>query len=165
MTWVDFVRNRGVLDSLFADSVPPLEELRLRSINLTYIGPSLTLRVDLPSFPLSNPSLDFQGDEFETLQCQLSFQAVEKISLNNWTPPEVCTIEITTQPDYRIQVEVTGENLHLSFKSSRDILADHFSAFKINSDGTDSGRHHYTRGIDARMYTSTPATHEASFYG
>lgn len=165
MTWVDFVRNRGILDSLFADSVPPLEELRIRSINLTHIGPSLTLRVDLPSPPLSDPSLKFPGEEFDTLQCQLSFQAVEKISLDNWKPPEICTIGITLQPDYRMQVEVTGKNLHLSFCSIRDILADHFSAFKINTDGTDSGRHQYTRGIDARMYTSTPATHEASFYG
>ncbi|WP_442810006.1 Imm50 family immunity protein [Streptomyces sp. NBC_01197] len=165
MTWVDFVRNRGVLDSLFADSVPPLEELRLRSINLTYIGPSLTLRVDLPSFPLSNSSLESQGDEFDTLQCQLSFQAVEEIALTNWKGPEICTIRIAPRPDYRIQVEVTGENLHLSFRSIRDILIDHFSAFKINSDGSDSGRHHYTRGIDARMYTSPPETHEASFYG
>ncbi|WP_326694250.1 Imm50 family immunity protein [Streptomyces sp. NBC_01766] len=164
MTWVDSIRNPEVLASLFGDSVPTLKELRLRSVHLSYIGPSVTLRVDLPAFPAA-PAPEWRENEFDTLQCQIGFQAVENICLNHWTPPEVCEIQVTLQADYRMHVEVVGRNLRLSFTSSQDILIDHISAFKIGSDGSDSGRHHYVRKVDARLYTSTPEIHETSFYG
>ncbi|MEV6792757.1 Imm50 family immunity protein [Streptomyces sp. NPDC051320] len=164
MTWVDFVRNPEVLSSLFVGSVPPLDELRLRSINVSYIGPSVTLRVDLPQ-PLSTHPPEWAEEEFDTLQCHLAFQAVEEIVLDQWTPPEFCKIEIAPRADYRMHVEVTGGRLRLSFDGSQDILVNHVSAFKMNGDGSDSGRHQYARKIDKRMYDSTPAVHETSFYG
>jgi hypothetical protein len=164
MTWVDCIRNPKPLASLFGGSVPDLQGLRLRSVHLSYIGPSVTLRIDLPTFPTA-PSQEWREGEFDTLQCQVGFQAVEDISLNHWIPPEICEIEVARQPEYRMHVEITGKILRLSFTSSQDILIDHISAFKIAGDGSDSGRHHYTRKIDARLHASTPETHETRFYG
>lgn len=84
MTFDAFLVNREVLQSLYG-KVPDLSEVRIRSINLNWRGPSVTLRVDLPCFPGSAPQ-EWIDEHMDTVQCQFRFLAVDTISLTAWDP-------------------------------------------------------------------------------
>ncbi|WP_329271537.1 Imm50 family immunity protein [Streptomyces sp. NBC_01451] len=70
-----FIVNPEALDSLYGH-VPDLVDVRIRSINLNWRGPTVTLRIDLPYFPASAPQ-EWIDAVMDTVQCQLKFLAVE----------------------------------------------------------------------------------------
>lgn len=163
MTVEGFLVNPEVLQSLYGRT-PNVSDFRLRSINLNWRGPTVTLRVDLPSFPGSAPQ-DWVDAGVDTVQCQLQFLAVENISLTEWAPPAVSTINIASWGERRrIQVTVDGSGVALRFDCSESVRVSHVSAFKIQHDGSDSGRHLFVSKIDSRRHASLPTTDEKTFY-
>ncbi|MGW6056386.1 Imm50 family immunity protein [Streptomyces sp. NPDC055189] len=162
MTWNSFLADQEMLTRLYCD-IPPLQEVRLRSVDLDWRGPGATLRIDLPRFPDSPPQ-EWIGEDLDALQCHLKFLAVDGLSLSNWNPPATVSISITPQAERRVLVEVSGACAHLEFSSSDSLRVDHVSAFRIAPDGTDSGRHLFVRKIDARLHSSVPPTHVRNFY-
>ncbi|ORT57883.1 Imm50 family immunity protein [Streptomyces sp. CB03238] len=146
--------------------VPTLGTLRLRSVNLDWRGPTVTLRVDLSSFPSVVPQ-EWEGAEVDTVQCHLQFLAVEDLSLAEWEPP-VPSASFRVQPlkeNRRIQVRVAGAGIALGFTSNASVQVGHVSAFKISSDGTDGDRHIFLKKLDRMRYESIPGTEEKTFYG
>ncbi|MER7954332.1 Imm50 family immunity protein [Streptomyces sp. NPDC096030] len=159
------VVNAESLATLYGE-VPPLSEFRLRSINVDWRGPTITLRVDLSSFP-SAPPPEWVGTDIDTVQCHLQFLAVSDLSLTEWKPP-VHSASLDAQSlgeERRMRVRVTGVGVELRFTCNESVLAGHVSAFKIAADGTDGSRHLFSRRIDSLRHESIPETDEKTFHG
>ncbi|MFF8291525.1 Imm50 family immunity protein [Streptomyces sp. NPDC016309] len=157
--------NAGDLINLYG-KVPDLRRFRLRSINLDWRGPTVTLRLDLPSFPKKIPP-EWRGTDVDTVQCHVQFLAVEDLTMPEWEPP-VRSAFLDTQllaEKRRIRVQVTGSGVALGFTSSESVQVGHVSAFKISDDGTDETQHFFSKRLDAVRYASIPATEEKTFYG
>ncbi|MFF9866435.1 Imm50 family immunity protein [Streptomyces sp. NPDC013953] len=157
--------NDGALVQLYGKN-PDLRRFRLRSINLDWRGPTVTLRLDLSSFP-ETILPEWKGTEVDTVQCHLRFLAVENLSMPEWEPPIPSALLETQslEEERRVRVRVTGDGVALGFTSSESVQVGHVSAFKISADGTDKTRHLFFKRIDAVRYSSIPATEEKTFYG
>ncbi|MFC8953984.1 Imm50 family immunity protein [Streptomyces sp. NPDC057101] len=145
--------------------IPPLERFRLRSINLSWQGPTVTLRLDLSSFPVALPP-DWENVDVDTIQCHLQFLAVADFSLKEWDPPAHSSAFSTTplSEERRMRVQVSGAGVDLSFTSSQFTRVGHVSAFKIEADGTDGGRHIFLQKLDSLRYETIPGTDEKTFH-
>lgn len=163
MTVERFLVNPEPLRSLYGQ-VPDLIGVRIRSINLNWRGPTVTLRVDLPSYPSTAPR-EWIDAGLDTVQCQFQFLAVEGISLTDWTPPALGNVEMVLWGmERRMRVTVRGRGLSLDFACSESVRVGHVSAFKIKENGTDDGVHLFMSKIDARRHSSLPGTEEKTFY-
>ncbi|MFJ1911921.1 Imm50 family immunity protein [Streptomyces sp. NPDC088147] len=160
--WIDLVRNSDPLTALYS-TVPPLSSVRLRSIHLNWRGPTLTLRIDLPSFPDNAPA-DWAESGNDTFQCHLQFLAVDHFKMCAWAPPAVVGISTSPADDHRISVTATGERTTFSFDSSDSILVGHMSAFAAGENGQDTGPRHFLGRVDSRRFRSLPDTYEKTFY-
>ncbi|MBZ6108184.1 MULTISPECIES: Imm50 family immunity protein [Streptomyces] len=163
MTVDRFLSNPEKISDLYG-TVPEVHETRLRSVNLNWRGPTVTLRIDLPGFPRNAPQ-GWVDDGLDTVQCQLQFLAVQNLSLLKWEPPTTTHIEIEPMSVHRrIQIDALGPGVRLSFDSSESVLVGHLSAFRIRSDGSDIGPHSYVSKIDSRRHAALPRTDEKTFY-
>ncbi|WP_406838653.1 Imm50 family immunity protein [Streptomyces sp. AHU1] len=163
MTVEKFLVNPEVLRSLYG-RIPPLTEIRVRSINLNWRGPTVTLRVDLPSYPEPAPQ-EWTDAGLDTVQCQFQFLAAEGISLADWNPPALGGLEMAPYgTGRRMRVTFKGEGLSLEFDCSESVHVGHVSAFRISENGLDDGRHLFVSKIDARRHGSLPGTQDRTFY-
>jgi hypothetical protein len=146
--------------------IPSLERFRLRSINLDWHGPTVTLRLDLSSFPVTVPP-EWEGVDVDTVQCHLQFLAVADFSLKEWGPPAHSSAFGTKSlsEKRRMRVRVTGAGVDLNFTSSEFTRVGHVSAFKIKADGTDGSRHLFLQKLDSMHYETIPGTDEKTFHG
>lgn len=157
-----FLANPGVLRNLYGD-VPDLNGVRIRSVNLNWRGPTVTLRVDLP-YPTSAPA-EWADAGMDTVQCQLEFVAVEGVSLVEWDPPVVGDVEmVPLGAERRMRVTVRGRGTVLELVCNESVVVRHVSAFKAGSDGEDSGPHLFVSKVDARLYPSVPGTDSKVFH-
>ncbi|MEW2115875.1 Imm50 family immunity protein [Streptomyces sp. NPDC005474] len=155
--------NSGALRSLYGN-ISNLSGVRIRSVNLNWRGPTLRLRIDLPTFPVSAPR-EWIDAGMDTVQCQFQFLAAENISLTAWDPPTVGDVEMTPLgSERRMRVTVHGLRVALRFECSESVGVSHVSAFKIGSGGSDNGPHLFVSRLDARRHTFLPATDEKTFY-
>lgn len=152
------VRNMQYLAPLYGSELPALDRVRVRSIQLNWRGPTLTLRVDLPDPPLPLPH-EWAEARVDTVQCHLAFLGVENLSLRGWDPPVTARLSVSP-PDGRNRVDVIAETQEngpfLEFSSLSDVLARHLSGFRRRPDGTDSGPHLFKGGIYNRLYSTVP---------
>lgn len=157
-----YLRNPEILEA-FRTPIPPIDTVRLRSVNLNWRGPSLILRIDLP--------LDVEGASTperpgsDVIQCQLQFLAVADLSLTDWKPPVFSAFTVNPEPDQRIHVVASGSEVHLEFSASNSVLVGHESSFQPGADGSDEGPHSFLRRLDAKLRDSIPNVSEKNFYG
>lgn len=163
MTFEERLVNPEALRALYG-KVPDPIDVRIRSVNLNWRGPALTIRLDLPFFPKSAPQ-EWVDAEADRVQCHFRFLAVEELSLSGWAPPVVGGID--TGPvgaDRRMRVTVDGGATSLVFDCAASVHVGHVSAFRIQEDGSDSGRHLFLSKLDARRHSRLPGTEEKTFY-
>ncbi|MFE7166302.1 Imm50 family immunity protein [Streptomyces sp. NPDC057616] len=156
--------NPEILQALYG-TIPALSGVAVRSVNLNPVGPGVTLRVDLPSFPGSAPQ-EWLDAGVDAVQCQLGFLDVRMVSLTRWSPPT--TGDVRMEPyggQRRMRVGVEGSGVALEFECHDLATVGHVSAFRMGADGTDGGPHCYVNKVDARLYESLPGTEEFTFYG
>ncbi|MGW9447928.1 Imm50 family immunity protein [Streptomyces sp. NPDC055632] len=164
MTAVPTLLNPEDLIRLYGE-VPPLDTFRLRGLNLSWMGPTVTLRVDLSTFPATAPP-EWEGADVDTVQCHFQFVAVEDFALEDWDPPVPCA-SFTTEPlgrDRRMRVRVRGAGVDLGFTSHESVKTGHVSAFRIAPDGTDGGPHLFLRKLDRKRFTTVPGPEEKTFH-
>ncbi|MFI0965031.1 Imm50 family immunity protein [Streptomyces sp. NPDC021080] len=155
--------NPEPLRSLYGH-VPDLTGIRIRSVNLNWRGPTLTLRVDLPSYPDSAPQ-EWTDAGLDTVQCQFRFLAVEGISLTDWTPPALGSLDMAPYgTERRMRVTFRGDGLSLGFDCSASVRVGHVSAFRSTENGRDDGSRLFMSRIDARRHSSLPGTQDRTFY-
>ncbi|USQ83237.1 immunity 50 family protein [Streptomyces phaeoluteigriseus] len=156
------IANGEVLRSVYGAVAPALGvAVRVRSINLNWRGPTVTLRIDLPDFPEPAPQ-EWLDAGLDTVQCHLQFLAVENLSVREWKPPAGAAIAVTPVGEgRRVRVEVVGDGVDLSCDSSDSVLVGHMSAFRKNSDGSDGGPRMFVNRMDSRRYDSLPDPSEA----
>jgi hypothetical protein len=164
MTVDGFLVNPEILRSLYG-YVPQLRGVRIRSVNLNWRGPAMTLRLDLPGFP-DVPPREWIDAGVDTVQCQFQFLAVADLSLAEWAPPAVGDVEmVPLGRDRRMRVTATGSGIALECTTSESVRVGHVTAFEAGADGSDGGRHVFLSKVDARRHTSSlPGTDERTFY-
>ncbi|MET7454692.1 Imm50 family immunity protein [Streptomyces sp. NPDC005574] len=163
MTVEDHLVNPEALRSLYEH---PLDwsQVRIRSINLNWRGPTVALRVDLPAFPVS-PPVEWIEAGVDTVQCQLQFLAVEGISLTEWTTPAVGSLDVAPWgTERRMRVTFRGRGAAVQFDCNESVRIGHVSAFESHPDGSDDVPHLFVSKVDARRFSALPATHEKTFY-
>ncbi|MFI1322731.1 hypothetical protein EF913_04230 [Streptomyces sp. WAC04189] len=163
MTYSRYLMNPEKISALFGE-IPEVTETRLRSINLNWRGPTVTLRVDLPGFPQRAPQ-EWIDAGMDTVQCHFQFLAVHNLSLRRWDPPTDARFE-TERLTVRqgMHVSAVGTGVDLSFDSSDSVLVGHLSSFRSHPDGSDDGPHMFVSRVDSRRHTSLPQTDEKTFY-
>lgn len=157
----DSIENPQELISLYG-RVPNLDNVKIRSIHLSRLGPMVKFRIDLPTYPESVPA---EWDEFQcdTIQCQIEFINVNNFSLRSSALPTVADINFSID-DGMAKVGVEGSGLSATFDCLPFTLIGHIGAFRASDEGSDSGRHFYTRKIDSRLFESVPSLHQRTFY-
>lgn len=160
----DFILNPEVLQAIYGHT-PKLEgDIRVRSLNLNWRGPTLIIRADLPQFPDPAPQ-DWMTSGFDTVQCHLRFLAVEKLTIRSWEPPVLGRLKATPQTaERRLHIAVEGDGITLSFNCSDSVAIGHVSAYRSNIDDSDQGPRSFASRIDSRRYASLPETWEKSYY-
>ncbi|MER5971314.1 Imm50 family immunity protein [Streptomyces sp. NPDC002055] len=163
-SWIGYVRNRELLDRFYT-SVPPLESVAVRSVNLSRVGPTVTLRFDLPGFA-NKPDEEWVEHHCDRFQCQVKFLAVDQLSMRSWSPPAVASVALRPRPLRRIHVHVTGEGIDLDFTSSDSLLVAWVSAYAYDRDATPgSETYYYASPLGRRRYGSIlPEVTERNFY-
>ncbi|MBP5939295.1 hypothetical protein F3K43_27475 [Streptomyces sp. LBUM 1476] len=162
----EFIVNSQVLGSLYGDAIALGGDLRLRSVNLSWIGPTVTLRVDLAHFPVVVPQ-EWRDAKLDTVQCQLQFLAVDRMAMEGWNPPVLARVNVVGHLEFRrIQVEVRTEKreVALSFECSDSVLVGRVSAFKVQGDGMDGDSRVHVKRLDSRLYGTLPDTCEKVYY-
>ncbi|NXY96608.1 hypothetical protein HYE82_19885 [Streptomyces sp. BR123] len=157
MTWTDLVVNAD-LQSQY-DEVPDLTGVRLRSVHLDGWDSTVTLRLDLPRFPDH-----WQGGPGDTMQCHIQFYVVQEFLLEGWQPPVTADVALRALPQNRLAVDVTGPGVTVSFTSHASLKVGRISVFTRDADGNDSGRHHFSRPLETKLYPTVPPTYVNTFY-
>ncbi|MFB6827087.1 Imm50 family immunity protein [Streptomyces virginiae] len=157
MTWTDLVVNPD-LQSHY-DEVPDLTGVRLRSVHVDGWDPTVTLRLDLPRFPDH-----WQGGPGDTMQCHIQFYMVQDFRMEGWQPPVTADVALRALPEHRLAVDVTGPGVTVSFTSNASLKAGRISVFTPDADGSDSGRHHFSRPVETKLYPTVPPTYVNTFY-
>ncbi|WP_407700719.1 Imm50 family immunity protein [Streptomyces endophyticus] len=144
--------------------LPRLDEFRLRSINVDLWGPSLKLRVDLSEFP-EKPPEDWVANGCDVVQCHIRFSAVEKLSLQDWTPPTRARLNAASaEVPWMLDVSVRGAGVSLDFRGHESVDISHISAFRVESDGSDEVPHRFLGRVDTRLFATVPRPYEKIFY-
>jgi hypothetical protein len=160
------VRNGEVLDFLYDAGLPPLDSVRLRSVHLNWRGPSVTLRLDLPTPSLPLPQ-EWVAAGVETVQAQLQFLAVADLELYAWEPPLTIRVGVAhlVGGEHRVRVTASAEsNSFLRFTSNADVLVGHVSGFRPGPAGADDGPHCFRSRVDGLRHTTVPDSWETTFY-
>ncbi|WP_445396231.1 Imm50 family immunity protein [Streptomyces sp. LE64] len=160
-------RNSEVLAPLYGPAHLDLSSVRLRSVHLDWHGPTVTLRLDLPAPPLPPPE-EWATASVDTVQGQLQFLAVEGLELDAWVPGLLVSFELAVLSENRHRISVVvshgRKSDFLRFTCSTDVLVGHISGFRVGSEGTDSGPHHFLNRLDAKLHTTVPDPSEKTFY-
>ncbi|MDX3374285.1 Imm50 family immunity protein [Streptomyces sp. ME02-6991-2A] len=160
--WADLVQNPQLLGSLYS-TVPPLKSARLRSFHLDWRGPTLTLRIDLPSYP-ENPPPAWSELGHNALQVHLQFLAIDDLTVHGWIANTRVDMALSALPDRRLLTRISGRGLKFSFICSDSLTVGHISSFRPTASGSDHVMHSFLQHLDARMFSSVPSTHESTFY-
>ena len=83
-TWLDLLEDDRGLSAIYGDEVPSLTCVALHEISLHRDGPRVTLRFDLPEYPVHPPE-KWLVNEFNVVQVQLMLIGVEDVSLQGLT--------------------------------------------------------------------------------
>ncbi|MFI1247872.1 Imm50 family immunity protein [Streptomyces anulatus] len=162
--WADLTVNSRLLRPLYS-VIPSLESVRLRSFHLDWRGPALTLRIDLPAYPGPDrlpPEWIERGHD--TLQLHVHFAAVEDLTVRGWIPSFPVGVSLAALACRRVRVRIAEAGFELSFTSSDSLTVGHISSYRITETGSDEVPHTFVSGLDTRMFTSLPGTHESTFY-
>ncbi|MEU0075610.1 Imm50 family immunity protein [Streptomyces sp. NPDC006332] len=160
------VRNMEILAPFYGAELPSLRSVPLRSINLNWCGPTVSLRMDLPTPPMPLPA-EWTEAGVDTVQCQFQFLAVADLVLDGWEPPVTACLAVDPLPDGRHRILVTASTdsgTFLKFTCSDEVLAGHLSGFRPLSDGSDGGPHVFRSRIDGMRHTTVPDPCEKTFY-
>ncbi|MFI1571487.1 Imm50 family immunity protein [Streptomyces anulatus] len=160
--WADLLNTKRGLESLY-DVIPPLESVRLRSFHLSWRGPTITTRVDLPTYP-NNPPHKWSERDHNTLQIHLQFLAMDELVIRGWIPPSPVDFSFSILDRRRLLTRITGAGLEVSFTCSDSLGVGHISSFRSTTSGPEEGVHSFLQPLDARMFSSLPETYESTYY-
>ncbi|MFJ9740346.1 Imm50 family immunity protein [Streptomyces sp. NPDC101166] len=164
MTVDELIINPDALHSIYGAAPVLGDVVRVRSININWRGPTVTLRVDLPYFPEAAPQ-SWLDASLDTVQCHLQFLAVENMTIQAWEPPATARIEAAPQRDRgSVHIRAKSDTIDLAFECSDSVVIGHLSAFRIHSDGSDSGPRSFLSRLDALRHSSLPETCEKTYY-
>ncbi|MFI6766626.1 Imm50 family immunity protein [Streptomyces sp. NPDC050355] len=160
--WEDLISSTDKLREHYS-KIPPLAQVTLRSIHLSQYGPTIILRLDLPTFP-DRPLPEWTDQGCDRLQCHVRFLAVEDFSMRRWEPPVMADVQMEPLEKRRIKVDVLSSQTNLSFTSNDSLTVGRISAFRAPDGGPDRGKHHYVGRMDRLKYDSVPDPEVEVYY-
>ncbi|MEV6954346.1 hypothetical protein [Streptomyces sp. NPDC051183] len=149
--WHEYITNGDPLAECFEGGPPPLAGVRVRSVHPDGWGRAVVLRIDLPR------ERERQRD---TVQCHLTFLAVDDFRLDRWEPPAAADVLLTPVGGHRLAVTVRGERIALAFGAHADLHVTHVSVHR----GDEAGPREFAGALDRRLHPVLPPTTARTFY-
>lgn len=144
-------------------SIPPLEQVPLRSVHLSPYGPTLKLRLDLPRFADTAPQ-EWVDAGCDRVECQVSFVATGELRMRGL--PAGRRTDMTHAPlDHRrLRVSLRGEGFELDFTCADSLLVSHVNAYRSGDGDPYRARRRFGSRVDQLRYTALPDTTVKPFY-
>ncbi|SED95610.1 Immunity protein 50 [Streptomyces sp. 2112.3] len=166
--WQELLVPSERLTALYSE-LPPLEQLVLRSVQLSPYGAAVKLRVELPRFPDLAPAAWTEAgcDRFEA---QIEFMGVgEDLRMRGVPHHTVVDIELTPfveGRERRIRVAVSGSGLSLDFTAHAALMAGHLNAYRSHGVDPHEARRWFENKLDQRLHPDQvlPPTTAKAFY-
>ncbi|WP_078496516.1 Imm50 family immunity protein [Streptomyces anulatus] len=160
--WADLLTTKRGLDTLY-DTVPPLESVRLRSFHLSWRGPTIIARVDLPTYP-ENPLREWFERDHDTLQIHVQFLAMDELIVRGWIPSSPVDFSFSRLDRRRLLTRITGAGLEVSFTCSDSLGVGHISSFRSLASRPEGEGRSFLQPLDARRFSALPETFESTYY-
>ena len=163
--WVEFLEFNSQLRDLYG-VLPERSEVRLRSLHLRPAGPTIFMRVDLPTFPEEVPTA-WEMAACDTVQVTLEFLAAEEMCVSLPRLPRDVEISGQSLGEHLAAFKVTGQDLDVGFHAVGRLRAGHVSAYRgLASGGAQEGREHCFLGaVDNMRYQAVPDPWDEAFHG
>jgi Immunity protein 50 len=91
--WTDLLEDPRGIRAIFGDTCPSLDRVELHDIVLGRDGPTVTLRFDLPEFPLDPPT-KWRHAGFNRVQVRLLAIGVRELNVSGLATEMVLNLEI-----------------------------------------------------------------------
>ncbi|WP_390898972.1 Imm50 family immunity protein [Streptomyces cynarae] len=163
--WVSFLDPDSRIRDLYG-KFPERSEVQLQSLHLRPAGPTILMRVDLPTFPEKVPAAWVQAG-CDTVQATLEFLAVEEVSASLPRLPREVEISGRSLGGQMAAFKVTGQDIDVRFHAVGRLRAGHVSAYRrtVSDDAEKSRRHFFLGVVDSMRYQAIPDPWEEAFHG
>ncbi|MET8198029.1 Imm50 family immunity protein [Micromonospora taraxaci] len=104
MGWIDAATNPQGIMEIFGDDTPPLVGVSLHEVIVGRDGPTLRLRLDLPTYPAS-PPVKWKRGGFNTVQVELLFGGLTELSLRGVSTHMLVDVDIEANRGIILQVK------------------------------------------------------------
>ena len=163
--WVEFLDLNSQLRDLYG-VLPERSEVRLQSLHLRPLGPTILMRVDLPTFPEKVPAA-WDLVACDTVQVTLEFLAADEVLVSLPRLPREVEISGQSLGGWLAAFKVTGQDLDVRFRAIGRLRAGHVSAYRrLASGDAEEGRSHCFLGaVDNVHYQAVPDPWDEAFHG
>jgi immunity protein 50 of polymorphic toxin system len=163
--WVEFLDLNNQLLDLYG-TLPGRSEVRLHSLHLRPAGPTVLMRVDLPTFPEKVPAA-WDLASCDTVQVTLEFLAADDVCVSLPRLPREVEISGQSLGEQMTLFKVTGQDLDVRFRAIGRLRPGHVSAYRgLTSGDSDEDRRHYFLGaVDSMRYQTVPDPWDEAFHG
>ncbi|MGC5054687.1 Imm50 family immunity protein [Micromonospora sp. DT48] len=110
MGWLDLVTNPQGLREIFGAETPPLVGVGLHGVEIDREGPTLRLRLDLPTYP-SNPPVKWRRNGYNVVQVELLLGGVSDISIRGVSVNMLVDVDIKS--DGRLALKISSPTLNM----------------------------------------------------
>ncbi len=164
--WASYLVSREPLLGLYQE-FPEFSAVTVHSVHLNSAGPSLYVRVDLPSFPDKVPQ-EWEVAGCDTFQLTAEFLAVENLALSGCVFPAQARLTAEDLPSSRALFCIEADGLRANYSAYRGFRVGRFSAYRSDAEpaGEDGLLEHYFFGpVDRRLYRAIPSPWIETFHG
>nr|WP_236646987.1 Imm50 family immunity protein [Micromonospora acroterricola] len=110
MGWIDAATNPQGIREIFGEDIPPLVGVSLHEVTVGRDGPTLRLRLDLPTYPAS-PPVKWKRGGFNAVQVELLFGGLTDLSLRGISTNMLVDVHIETDGGLTLQVKSETVNM------------------------------------------------------
>ncbi len=110
MGWLDLVTNPQGIREIFGAETPPLMGVGLQGVEIDREGPTLRLRMDLPTYP-SSPPVKWRRNGYNVVQIELLLGGISDISLRGASVDMLVDIDIKS--DGRLALEISSPTFNM----------------------------------------------------
>ena len=125
MSWTAHLTDATAVRRLFGGEPPALRHTRIHEVTVSRDGPRVTLRVDLPGYPIDPPA-KWAQQGFNTVQVELVFVGANGISMEGFGRDPFADVEITRDDAVQLSVESPDFRLRLTAEA---VLLSKLSAY------------------------------------
>ncbi|AKH63575.1 MULTISPECIES: Imm50 family immunity protein [Photorhabdus] len=115
--WTDFLIDKRKICSIYTDELPSLDCVDIHEILFHRDGPKVTLRFNFKLYP-NNPPKKWVGQNFNTVQAQLTLLDIKDVNLKGWTGTSYIADIKIGKNNGLINLNIESKKLSLNIESS-----------------------------------------------